>query len=167
VVYRRCWTACPRDDHLRHTSVNSRRCRVFLPLIWKKGWAEAKKGLQFSVNFLRTDASIEDESLLSGPMIILAIAVVGAVRRYEIDPEEESQLLNWVLAANARGHFSRGSTETILDQDLNIIFRKGSISDPSNQLMQQLGRIHVEPDDFVGREGKPEDSQQSTGGISA
>lgn len=31
----------------------------------KEGWREAKEGLRFAINFLRANAGIEDESLLS------------------------------------------------------------------------------------------------------
>ncbi len=114
-------------------------------------WEDAKKGIHFAINFLRTNAGIEDESLLSSPMVILALAAFGSARNYAINEHEEIQLLRWVLAANARGHFSRGSTETILDQDLNIIFRDGTSDDLNVQLLQHLGRVHVDPEDLTGR----------------
>lgn len=117
----------------------------------KEAWEEAKRGLQFAVNFLRSNAGIEDESLLSSPLIIIAIAAFGAVRNSELSSQEEKELLRWVLTANARGRFSRGSTETILDQDLNLIFKKSGVDDLFGLMKQQFGRLHVEPQDFVGR----------------
>jgi hypothetical protein len=117
----------------------------------KEAWEEGKTGLQFAVNFLRTNARIEDESLLSSPLLIVALAACGAVRRNQLSGSEEKELLRWVLAANARGHFSRGSTESILDQDLNLIFKNAPITDLFELLRQQLGRVHVEAQDFVGR----------------
>lgn len=117
----------------------------------KQGWNDAKRGLQFAVNFLRTNAGIEDESLLSSPLIVVALAALGVVRNENLSADDRDQLLRWVLIANARGHYSRGSTETYLDQDLNVIFRGGSITDLMDLLRQQLGRLHVEVQDFVGR----------------
>lgn len=117
----------------------------------KDAWEEAKRGLQFAVNFLRSNARIEDESLLSSPLIIIAIAAFGAVRNSELSNQEEKELLRWLLTANARGRFSRGSTETILDQDLNLIFKKAEVGDLVGLMKQQLGRLYVEPQDFVGR----------------
>src|SRR6185437_6706284 len=43
----------------------------------KAGWEEAKEGLRFAINFLRSNAGIEDESLLSSPMFIHTIAAVS------------------------------------------------------------------------------------------
>jgi len=117
----------------------------------KDAWEKAKAGLQFAVNFLRTNAGIEDESLLTSPMIIMAIAAFGAVRNCELTAQEEKSLLKWILTANARGRFSRGSTETILDQDLNLIFKRAPLDDLFGLMKGQFGRLHVEPQDFVGR----------------
>lgn len=114
-------------------------------------WEEAKKALHWAVNFLRVNAGIEDQSLLSSPLIVLALAAFASVRRYQIGADEEFSLLQWVLIANARGHFSRGSSETILDQDLNIIFRNGMTDELRGLLLQQFGRLHVGHEDFVGR----------------
>jgi len=114
-------------------------------------WREVKTGIDFAINFLRSNVGIEDGSLLSSPWIILAIAAFGSVRQYKLSPNEENQLRQWVLIASTRGHFSRGSTETFFDQDLSIIFKSGSVEALHSQLQQQLGRIAVEPVDFVGR----------------
>ena len=117
----------------------------------KKGWTEAKDGLRFAVNFLRTNAGIEDESLLSSPFIILAVAAYGMAKNQELTGDEQAGLLKWVLCANARGHYSRGSTETLLDQDLAAIFRRKSLDELFSTLKQQVGRLHVEAEDFAGR----------------
>ena len=42
----------------------------------KDGWFEAKEGLRFAINFLRTNAGIEDESLSSPFFIVLLAAVM-------------------------------------------------------------------------------------------
>jgi hypothetical protein len=117
----------------------------------QKAWIEAKKAIEFSLNFLQANAAIEDGSLLSSPLVILAVAAFGSVKNYKLTPTEESELKRWVLIGNARGHLSRGSTETLLDQDLAIIFKGGSIENLLAQLNQQLGRLHTDPTDFAGR----------------
>lgn len=117
----------------------------------EKAWAEAKKGIEFAVNFLQTNVSIEDGSLLSSPLIIITIAAFGGAKNYSLRPEEQRELRRWALIANTRGHLSRGSSETLLDQDLAAIFRDGQIENLHALLNQQLGRLNVDEIDFAGR----------------
>lgn len=117
----------------------------------QRGWEEAKEGLRFAVNFLRTNAGIEDESLLSSPMFLHVLAAISRVKDNRLTQEEQSALLRWLLVANARGHFSRGSTETLLNEDLAIVFRTGDIAGLLDPLKRQFGRLHIEPSDLVNR----------------
>lgn len=117
----------------------------------KAGWEEAKEGLRFAINFLRANAGIEDESLLSSPMFIHALAAVSRKKDNKLTAEEQSKLLHWLLVANARGRYSRGSTETLLNEDLNIIFRSGDLGALMEPVKRQFGRLHVEPGDLAGR----------------
>ena len=118
---------------------------------FERGWEEAKEGLRFAINFLRANAGIEDESLLSSPMFIHALAAVSRVKDNKLTQAEQQALLHWLLVANARGHFSRGSTETLLNEDLAIIFRTGDIAALMGPLKRQFGRLHIEPGDLVNR----------------
>lgn len=117
----------------------------------KEGWEAAKEGLRFAINFLRANAGIEDESLLSSPMFIHALAAVSCVKNNKLTKAEQNALLHWLLVANSRGRYSRGSTETLLNEDLAIIFRTGDISALLGPVKQQFGRLHVESNDLVGR----------------
>src|SRR6185437_11981737 len=117
----------------------------------EEAWKEAKKAVEFAINFLQTNVGIEDGSLLSSPMIILAVGAFGSVKKYKLTPKEQEELRRWALIASTRGHLSRGSTETLLDQDLAIIFKDASIDSLHLQLKQQLGRLNVEETDLVGR----------------
>jgi hypothetical protein len=117
----------------------------------KKGWEDAKEGLRFAINFLRTNAGIEDESLLSSPMFIHALAAVSHIKDNKLTKQEQYALLHWLLVANARGRYSRGSTETLLNEDLAIIFRSGDVSALLEPVKRQFGRLHVEPGDLASR----------------
>ena len=117
----------------------------------KKGWDQAKEGLRFAINFLRTNAGIEDESLLSSPMFIHALAAVSRVKDNKLTGIEQRALLHWLLVANARGRYSRGSTETLLNEDLAILFRSGDVAALMDPVKRQFGRLHVEPGDLAGR----------------
>ena len=117
----------------------------------KSSWETAKESLHFAVNFLKANCGIEDESLLTNPSIVIALAAFGAARKQKLSKADEERLRQWTLIANARGRYSRGSAETLLDQDLNVIFKTGSLDELLASLKQQLGRLYVEPGDFVGR----------------
>lgn len=117
----------------------------------KAGWEEAKEGLRFAINFLRSNAGIEDESLLSSPLFILALAAVNRAKDNTLSQTERRDLLYWLLVANARGRYSRGSTETLLNEDLAIIYRTGNIRGLLEPVKGQFGRLHIEPSDLAGR----------------
>jgi hypothetical protein len=117
----------------------------------KDGWEQAKEGLRFAINFLRTNAGIEDESLLSSPMFIHALAAVSRIKDNKLTATEQRALLHWLLVANARGRYSRGSTETLLNEDLAILFRGGGVAALMDPVKRQFGRLHIEPGDLAGR----------------
>ena len=116
----------------------------------EEAWEKAKDGLRFAINFLRSNAGIEDESLLSSPLLMLPIAVTSVLQDERLTSEDERNLLRWLYVANARGHFS-GSSETTLDADLALLFRGKGTGSLIAPLESQFGRLHVEPSDFVGR----------------
>ena len=113
----------------------------------KAGWEDAKEGLRFALNFLRTNAGIENETLLPSPMFVIALAYFGAKRSFALSPTDEAGIKKWVYVASVRGHYS-GSSETTLDADLNIVSKN---EDLMAALQLQLGRLHVEPADLIGR----------------
>ena len=61
-------------------------------------------------------------------MFIHALAAVSRVKDNKLTGDEQRALLHWLLAANARGRYSRGSTETLLNEDLAIIFRGSGVA---------------------------------------
>lgn len=117
----------------------------------KQGWEDAKEGLRFAINFLRTNADIEDESLLSSPLFFITIAYFSHIKGQKLTQNEERALLYWLYIADARGRYSRGSTETLLDADLSILRKSGSPDGLIETVRQQFGRLNFEPSDFVGR----------------
>jgi hypothetical protein len=114
-------------------------------------WEEAKEGLRFAINFLRTNADIEDESLLSSPFLMIPLAVFSRVKDNKLNAKESRELLYWLLAANARGRYSRGSSETLLNEDLAVLFRGEGPDKLIDTLLRQFGRLQVEPGDLAGR----------------
>ncbi|MCI0485903.1 MAG: DUF262 domain-containing protein [Blastocatellia bacterium] len=116
----------------------------------KAAWEEAKNGLRFSINFLKANAGVEDESLLSSPFLMIPIAVLGVLRDERLSNEDERNLLRWLYIANARAHYS-SSSETKLDVDLNLLFRGNGPESLMGPLESQFARLNIEPSDFAGR----------------
>jgi hypothetical protein len=116
----------------------------------KDGWEKAKDGLRFAINFMRANAGVEDESLLSSPLFLIPIGYFAHAAKYRLSPTEEANLRRWLYIANARGHYS-ASSETTLDSDLNIIDRGGRSGELLEALRQQIGRFEIEPADMAGR----------------
>ena len=116
----------------------------------QSSWKHACKGMEFALNFLKSNTGIDNPALLSSPFIIITLAFYGYRRDYDLSPEEEAQLKYWTLLANAKGRYSRGSSETILDQDLAIL-RKGGAKELIDRLRQQVGRLSIVPGELEGR----------------
>jgi hypothetical protein len=56
-----------------------------------------------------------------------------------------------VLVANAKGRYSRGSSETILDQDLATLKTGGGAQELIDRLRQQVGRLDIASEELEGR----------------
>lgn len=118
----------------------------------EESWERAKRGLRFAVNFLKTNGGIEDESLLGSPFVIIPVAVLGVLRDEQLSSDEERDLLHWLLVANATGHYSRGSSESLLDADLSLLFRRsGSAAQLVENVTQRFGRLRFRAADFASR----------------
>jgi hypothetical protein len=57
----------------------------------------------------------------------------------------------WVLVANAKGRYSRGSSETLLDQDLATLRQGGGANELIDRLRLQVGRLDIAPEELEGR----------------
>lgn len=117
----------------------------------KSAWKSCCEGMEFAINFLKNNAGIFDPALLSSPFLIIALAYFGYKRDYNITFEEASRLRYWALMANAKGRFSRGSSETILDQDIATLRDGGEVEILIDRLRSQVGRLNISVDELEGR----------------
>jgi hypothetical protein len=113
-------------------------------------WKECCKGMEFALNFLKSNVGIDSPALLSSPFMLVTLSIYGHRRDYHLSPMEEQKLKLWTLLANAKGRYSRGSSETILDQDLAIL-REGGAEELLDRLRQQVGRLDIAPEELEGR----------------
>lgn len=117
----------------------------------QQAWKECVPGMEFALNFLRSNAGIDSPALLSSPFLLVTLSYYGHKRNYQIAADESQRLRYWVLVANAKGRYSRGSSETLLDQDLATLRQEGGASELIDRLRLQVGRLDVAPEELEGR----------------
>lgn len=123
-----------------------------LPLeMLQRAWEDCVPGMEFALNFLRSNARIDSPALLSSPFLLVTLGYYGHKRNYQIAAEESQRLRYWVLVANAKGRYSRGSSETLLDQDLATLRDGGGANELTDRLRLQVGRLDVAPEELEGR----------------
>lgn len=119
--------------------------------VLKQAWKECVPGMEFALNFVRSNAGIDSPALLSSPFVLITLGYYGARRAYSIGPEESQRLRHWALVANAKGRYSRGSSETLLDQDLATLRQGGGAEELIDRLRLQVGRLDIPPEELEGR----------------
>jgi hypothetical protein len=117
----------------------------------QSAWGHAKEGMRFAINFLKSNAAVESPVLLSSPFLMVVLAIFGHQRSYNLSAEESEDLRRWALLASAKGRFSRGSTETILDQDISAVMRGENAKSLIDRVRLQFGRLEITPDDLEGK----------------
>ncbi|MFA4887838.1 MAG: DUF262 domain-containing protein, partial [Candidatus Nanoarchaeia archaeon] len=115
----------------------------------ESSWELATKGLRFAVNFLRSNAGIDDLYLLSSSFLLIPIAVYAILHDEKLTVEEEKALLKWFYYAHMRGHYGMGSSESLLDRDVSILFNKKSIAELNSQLFAHVRKFEVEDNDLA------------------
>ena len=116
----------------------------------KQAWKECVPGMEFALNFLKSNAGIDSPALLSSPFLLVTLGYYGHKRNYQIAAEESQRLRYWVLVANAKGRYSRGSSETLLDQDLATLRQDGGADELIDRLRLQVGGSTSPPRSWRG-----------------
>lgn len=117
----------------------------------KEAWKHCVPGIDYAINFLKSNTDIDSPALLSSPYLFITLAFFGHARKYDIGPAEVESLRRWALLANAKGRYTRGSSETLLDQDLATIRDGGGVKDLLDRLRMQVGRLDIAPEELEGR----------------
>ena len=115
------------------------------------GWNRTTKAFDFALNFTRSNLGIENLALLSSPMLLITTAYWAHRQDFRIDNEEHAVFRKWFLLANAKGRYSRGSLETLLDQDLATLRDGGCAKDLIARLRIQVGRLEFSADELESR----------------
>jgi hypothetical protein len=117
----------------------------------KAAWKHCVPGIEYGINFLKSNANIDSPALLSSPYLLIMLSFFGHARKYSIGPTEVDALRRWALLANAKGRYTRGSSETLLDQDLATIRDGGGVNGLLDRLRMQVGRLDIAPEELEGR----------------
>lgn len=115
------------------------------------GWIRTQRVFDFAVDFALKNLHINSRTLISSPLLLITTAYWADRRDLEIDPEEAEAFRTWFLIANAKGRYSRGSSESVLDQDLAVLRNGGGAAELLQRLEQQFGRLEFLSTDLVGR----------------
>jgi hypothetical protein len=117
----------------------------------QQAWKECVPGMEFAINLIKSNIGIDSLALLSSPFLLVTLGYYGHKRKYNISADEVQRLRRWVLVANAKGRYSRGSSETLLDQDLATVRQGGSANEMIDRLRLQVGRLDIAPEELEGR----------------
>lgn len=117
----------------------------------EESWVLAKEGLEWAYNFLNSNANIDSLGYLSSPFLLIPLATYYILKGKTITNEEEKKLLKWFYYAHMRGHYSMGSSESILDADLAILYKTQSINELINQLHLHVKKFELDNSDIVGK----------------
>lgn len=117
----------------------------------ERGWSRAKEATHYACNFASANAGIDSEVLLSSPFALIALGYWADSRNFKPSQEEATMMRRWLLTANAKGRWSRGSSETILNEDLAVLRNGGGPAQLLDRLQTQMGRLDVQPEDLEGR----------------
>jgi hypothetical protein len=117
----------------------------------EESWQHVKGGLEFAINFVKSNAHVDSLRLLSSPSLLVPIAVYADLKKGKLDASETKLLLRWFYLAHMRGHYSIGSSENWMDADLGIIFKTGSLENLIKQLQQHVKQFEIEYSDVEKR----------------
>ncbi|MFH1610726.1 MAG: DUF262 domain-containing protein, partial [Patescibacteria group bacterium] len=113
----------------------------------EKAWEKTQTGLRFVVNFLKSNAYVEKLGVLSSSFLLVPMAIYAVNNDENLSPEEEKKLLKWFYYAHMRGHYSMGSSESMLDADLAVLLKKKSGLDGLiDKLHQHVKKFDVDAD---------------------
>ena len=126
----------------------------------QKSWKESCAGMEFALNFMKNNVGIDSPALLSSPFLLITLGYYGHKREYSFKPEESRRLRYWILIANAKGRYSRGSSESLLDQDLATLRDGGGAQELIDGFGSRLGAWKSRPRNSKAATGAVRSSRQ-------
>ena len=115
---------------------------------YETAWKETKDALETAFSIAR-EWGITSFTLLSAPALIITLAYY--MKRRPKAMEKLSLLHKWLLIASISGHYSKGSSESIMDQDLAAINRGESLDDMFQSFNNHGWRGEISEGDIKGK----------------
>jgi hypothetical protein len=118
----------------------------------EEAWKSTQMGIEYARNFVLSNVGVDNFDHISSSFLLIPIAVYWVLKEGKsITPDEERKLLRWFYIAHMRGHYTLGSSETILDQDLSVLFGGRGLDGLLEQLRLQVKKIEVDSEDLKDR----------------
>ncbi len=118
----------------------------------EKGWSLLTKILDYLVNILPTHAYIHSTEDLNSNNVLVPVVVYLAKNRMQFrDLHDMRRFIHWIYAAHIWARYT-SQTDQRLDHDISIMLWSTSpCKDLMNAIIDQRGRIEVNPSDLEGR----------------
>lgn len=111
-------------------------------------WKQTTDALETAFDVVR-GWGLETFTLLSAPSLIITLAYYLKKRPDEM--EDMSLLHKWLLVASVCGHYSKGSSESIMDQDLSSIDRGIPLAEMFQSFQKQGWTGKITEDEIRGK----------------
>ena len=121
----------------------------------EQAWGESQNSLKYALNFLRESVKIDNPTLLSSPFILITLAYF--FRNYNersLENSEADLLKFWILVSNSKARYSRGSSESYLDQDLLTISKNKNLFELIKNLESQVIMLNVTSEELENKDSK-------------
>lgn len=115
----------------------------------EEAWKIAKSGLECAINFVRNNAGVDNLRFLSSPFLLVPIAIYYVKNDFKLTTEDGKKLLKWFYLAHMRGHYGMGSSESLLDADVSILFKNRGLDELINQLFLHVKKFNIDSDDLA------------------
>ena len=116
----------------------------------QSGWKQTRKSFVSTIDYMKNTLGLENEEMLSSPYFMVLLAFLHDKKNYTLTDEENSLIKKWFLIANAKGRYSRGSSESMLDQDLFAV-KNDNLTGLLDNLQAQFGRLDFTSSDFENK----------------
>jgi len=114
-------------------------------------WASTKIGIRFAVNFLKTNAMVENLRLLGSPFLLVPISIYSVLRNEKLSGVEAKKLMLWFCVAHYKQRYSLGSSENYLDADIAVLNRKEQLDELLSILRLQVKDFYTTEEQIKGR----------------